>query len=66
MSEKKVTLEYIGPPHQDWYDGERIITLVAGRRYQVDATLAEYMVERNPRHWKRPEPPTRETAAAKE
>ena len=63
---QKVTLEYIGPPKQEWFDGEQMRELVAGRRYQVDATLAQYMVEHDTRHWKRPDPPKRETAAVKE
>jgi hypothetical protein len=63
---KKDTLEYIGPSRQEWFDGEKMTELVAGRRYQVDATLAAYMVEHDTRHWKRPDPPQRETAAVKE
>jgi hypothetical protein len=64
---EKVTLEYIGPPNQEWYDEGKQVKLVAGRRYQVEATLAEYMAEHNPRHWKRPDLQKREDAiAAKE
>jgi hypothetical protein len=67
MSESpKVALEYIGPPLQEWNDGERMVTLIPGRRYQVSAPLADYMVEHDTGHWKRPDPPKRETAAAKE
>ncbi|HXW04813.1 MAG TPA: hypothetical protein VD833_06265 [Vicinamibacterales bacterium] len=35
----KLTLEYIGRPNQDRFDGEKgekMVTLVAGRRYQVE------------------------------
>lgn len=65
MSDKaSVLLEYIGPPNQDWFDGTDYVTLVAGRRYPVDASLADYMVEHDSRHWKRPEPP--KAAARKE
>jgi hypothetical protein len=60
----KVQLEYIGPPNQDWNDGEKFITLVAGRRYPVEAALADYLAERNPTHWKRPE--NQKSAAKKE
>jgi hypothetical protein len=66
MSAQKVTLEYIGPPNQEWFDGDKTVQLVAGRRYQVEEQLASYLVERNTRHWKRPAPPQRETAAVKE
>lgn len=66
MSNDKVTLEYIGPSKQEWFDGERQVELVAGRRYQVAATLADYMVEHDTGHWKRPAPPKREPVAAKE
>jgi hypothetical protein len=37
-----------------------------GRRYQVSSPLADYMVEHDTGHWKRPDPPKRETAAVKE
>lgn len=62
--ELKVTLEYIGPPHQDWYDGDKLVTLVPGRRYQVAESLAAYLAEANSTHWKRPEAP--KAAKAKE
>lgn len=64
MAKDKVTLVYIGPADQDWFNEGRQITLVAGRRYQVESALADYMVEHDTRHWKRPA--SRETAAVKE
>ena len=66
MSDKiLVTLEWIGPSgSQEWHDheGDKHV-LVAGRRYQVEAGLAEYMVSHDSNYWKRPEPPKREPAA---
>jgi hypothetical protein len=59
-----VTLEYIGPSGAvmfDETDRTRPIELVAGRRYQMSATLAAYRLERDTRHWKRPA--SAETAA---
>lgn len=56
MSDKKtVMLEYIGPDKAIWNDGEKDITLVVGRRYPVEAALAEYMAAHDTNHWKRPE-----------
>ncbi len=51
------TLEWIGPPNQEWHDGEKDLTLVAGRRYQVEEGLARYLVESCTTHWKRPDVP---------
>lgn len=68
MAEKaveKVTIEYIGPPNQEWFDGERNVALIAGRRYSVESSLAQYMVEHDTGHWKRPDPP-KAPAAVKE
>jgi hypothetical protein len=56
-TEQKVTLEYIGPVDQEWFDGTAMMKLIAGRRYQVAEPLATYMVEHDTRHWKRPAPP---------
>ncbi len=67
MSEnEKVLLEYIGPANQEWFDGVKQLTLVPGRRYQVNAGLAQYMVEHDTGHWKRPDPPAKDAAAKKE
>jgi hypothetical protein len=65
MDTKNVTLEYIGPANQEWYDGDKTVSLVPGRRYQIPEALATYMVEHDTGHWKRPTPP-RATAAVKE
>lgn len=60
----KILLEYIGPGNQEWFDGEKNVTLVAGRRYQVPAALASYMAEHDTNHWKRPDsPPAKQEAA---
>lgn len=67
-TEALVTLVWIGPSgNQEWtdHDGTKHL-LVAGRRYQVEATLAAYMVEHDSSYWKRPDPPTREAAVVKE
>ena len=65
MSDLKVTLEYIGPANQEWFDGDKQVSLVPGRRYQIPEALATYMVEHDTGHWKRPEPP-KAKAAVKE
>jgi hypothetical protein len=59
----KVQLEYIGITGAVWNDGEKDISLVAGRRYPVDAALADYMVAHDVNHWKRPESVKPVTAA---
>lgn len=64
MDTPKVTLIYIGHSGASWFDGDRQVELTAGRRYQVEATLAAYMVEHDTEHWKRPDPP--QPAAVKE
>jgi len=51
------TLEWIGPPNQEWNDGLKDMTLVAGRRYQVREPLATYLAEHCSTHWKRPDAP---------
>jgi len=53
-----VSLEYIGPANQDWFDEEgQRHTLTAGRRYTVSASLGAYMAEHDPQHWSRPAAP---------
>jgi hypothetical protein len=67
MSERviTITLEYIGPPGQVMFDADgKQVSLVAGRRYPVEASLAAYRLERDHNYWKRPDPP--QPAAAKE
>lgn len=67
MSTETTFLEYIGPPGQVMVDEDgKTIELVAGRRYQMTDPLAAYRLEHDVHHWKRPDPPKRETAAAKE
>ena len=63
MTDDQITLEYIGPPNQECFDeaGNKL-SLVPGRRYQVNAVLAAYRVEHDANHWKRPD----HTTAAKE
>lgn len=60
--EAVVSLEYIGPHGQDWFspEGEHF-KLVAGQRYPVPVSLADYFCKANASHWKRPD-----GAAAKE
>jgi len=62
MDEKKLTLEYIGPANQEWYDGDTTRQLVPGRRYQIPEALGLYMVEHDTGHWKRPAPPQAKAA----
>jgi hypothetical protein len=55
---EKTMLEYIGPSNASWFDGDKDVTLVAGRRYQIPTALAEYWLVQSAGHWKRPDPPT--------
>ena len=61
-----IPLEYVGPPNQEWFDGTQYVTLVAGRRYQVDSKLADYLCASAPTHWTRPSAPAAKAAATKE
>jgi hypothetical protein len=67
MDAKKVTLEYTGPPNQEWFDrdADKQVSLVPGRRYQIPEPLAAFWLEQNTGHWKRPEA-TKAKAAVKE
>lgn len=67
-TETRVTLEYIGPPRQEWRDGDKTVELVAGRRYQIPEAIAAFWLGQNTGHWKRPDPPPvkREASTAKE
>ena len=63
--DEKVWLIYVGPSGQvDFDENGKTRELVAGRRYQMDAALAQYRAEHDIHHWKRPEPP--KAAAVKE
>ncbi len=65
MNEPLVTLEYIGPSGVIAFDATGSqITLIAGRRYQMDAELAAYRLQRDIHHWKRPESPRENVSAA--
>ena len=46
--EAPVSLTYIGPPEQE---SPTFGPLVAGRRYQVAADLAAYLVSTHPDYW---------------
>lgn len=65
--EARITLEYIGPANQDWFDREEqhMVPLVAGQRYQIPESLAAFWLEQSPGHWKRPDA-KKSSAAAKE
>lgn len=60
---KRVTLVWVGPEGQVWPYADDTHALVAGQRYQVDASLAEYLVTAHPDHWQRPAPPVVATPA---
>jgi hypothetical protein len=60
-----VLVEYIGPSGQVMFDAHNAqISLVAGRRYPMDAALAAYRVEHDVNHWKRPDQPKPAVIAA--
>ena len=65
--DERITLEYIGPPNQEWFDpaAQKQVTLVAGRRYPIPADIAEEWLKADT-HWKRPEPARASGAAVKE
>lgn len=55
MAETQSAIIYVGPPGQD---SPTFGPLVAGRRYQTNATLAAYLVAQHPDFW-RAEAPTK-------
>lgn len=52
-----VPLIWTGPDGHYWPALQEV--LVAGQRYQVEASLAAYLCERHPDHWQRPPAPPR-------
>ena len=59
---QKVALVWTGPDGHVWPYHDETLTLVAGQRYQVEESLANYLAKTHPDHWQRPAPPKPQAA----
>jgi hypothetical protein len=68
QDEPRVTLVWTGPSGQVVVDAttKDLIDLVAGGRYQMPASVAEYRLTKEAHLWTRPDSPKTSTAADQE